>query len=479
MSRLESLPDELLLLIASFATSQSTIAALARTSHRLYSICDSCLYRWNVVNGQSWALDWAAEHENMVTFQKALDAGAPLPVEYSDEELTSRPVSFSSMELHDFRPHPLTLAARGGHETVIRFIIGKGASPDMIDSDGLTLLSVAAIYGHVSLTRALLALGAQQDIPFPGRRPLTLASYRGHKEVAAILLCDLENHYNTEALEDQVKQALLEAIRNRQKEIVQLLISHGAALNFFYSFGETPLNTAAKKGDTDILLLLLKHGADPDRVSNWRTGHAALTKAVLHNQKEAALILVQHTERLHCTRALSFAVQKDDTQMCESLLKKGAAPDFSLSDLAGHWEEYDLSHDWVQPIVYAVQSQDILLLDHGADVNVKCPGWPKTGYDVAYSHILFWSVEKQHEEIVDFLLERGADPNVVDSINRPPLSYAIQRGNEYIIKTLLDHGANPYRAVDRTGKRVLSYWEVGTSIRTMVEEAEKSWPGEP
>lgn len=215
------------MLIASFATSEFTIAALARSSHRLYSICDSCLYRWNVVHGQSWALDWAAEHENMVTSQKALDAGAPLPIEYSDEELTSR-------------RHPLTLAARGGHEAIICFIIGKGASPDMIDPDGLTLLSVAAIYGHVSLTRALLALGAQQDIPFPGRRPLTLASYRGHKEVAAILLCDLENHHNNEALEDQVKQALLEAIRNRQKEIVQLLISHGASLNFFHSFGETP-----------------------------------------------------------------------------------------------------------------------------------------------------------------------------------------------------------------------------------------------
>ncbi|RHZ73814.1 hypothetical protein CDV55_103173 [Aspergillus turcosus] len=354
MSRLESLPDELLLLITSFTTSEFTIAALARSSHRLYSICDSCLYQWNVVHGQSWALDWAAEHGNMVTFQKALDAGAPLPVEYSDEELTNRPVSFSSMELHDFRPHPLTLAARGGHEAIIR---------------------------------------AQQDIPFPGRRPLILASYRGHKEVAAILLCDLENHYNTEALEDQVKQELLEAIRNRQKEIVQLLISHGAALNFFYSFGETPLNTAAKKGDTDILLLLLKHGADPNRVLSRRTGHAALAEAVLHNQEEAALILVQHTERLHCTRALSFAVQKDDTQMCESLLKKGAAPDFSLSELAGHSLKDDVTHVWVQPIVYVVQSQDIrlveMLLDHGADVNVKCPGWPKTGYDVAYSHILF------------------------------------------------------------------------------------------
>ncbi|KAF7170066.1 hypothetical protein CNMCM5623_002634 [Aspergillus felis] len=169
--------------------------------------------------------------------------------------------------------------------------------------------------------------------------------------------------------------------------------------------------------------------------------------------------------------------------MFESLLRKGAAPDFSLSDLAGHSQEDDLTYEWVQPIVYAVQSQDThlveMLLDHGADVNVQCPGWPKTGYDVVYSHVLFWPVEKQHEAMVDLLLERGPDPNVVDKANQPPLTYAIECGNEYIIKSLLDHGTNPYRAVDNMGKRVLCYKEVSTSIRTMLEEAEKNWPSEP
>ncbi|KAF7166029.1 hypothetical protein CNMCM6106_001970 [Aspergillus hiratsukae] len=348
MSRLESLPDELLLLIASFATTQSTIAALARTSHRLYSIYEPCLYRWNVVHDQSSALDWAAEHGNMITFQKALDAGAPLPVEYSSEELTSRP-----KKLHDFEPHPLTLAARAGHEAIVRFIIEKGASPDMIDPERLTLLSVAAIHGHVSLTRTLLAL---------------------------------------------------------------------AGLNFFHGCGQTPLSTAAKNGDTDILLLLLKHGADPNKVLNLRLTHAALTEAVIHKQKEAALILVQHTQRLHCTRVLSFAVQHDDKQMFESLLKEGVAPEFSLSDLAGHSVKDDVTHVCVQPIVYAVQSQDIrlveMLLDRGADVNVKCLRWPKGLYNAVYSHVLFCPVEEQHEKMVDFYLSAAQTPTLlIRSIN--------------------------------------------------------------
>jgi ankyrin repeat protein len=378
---------------------------------------------------------------------------------------------------------PLTLAARAGHEAIVRFIIEKGASPDMIDPERLTLLSVAAIHGHVSLTRTLLALGARQDINLlPSRRPLSLASCWGHKEVAATLLSDLENHYDNEALDSQVKGALFEAIKKHHKEIIQLLISHVADLNFFSYGSGQPLNAAAKNGDTDILLLLIKHGADPNTVLDRRTGHAALTTAVLHSQEEAALILVQLTERLQCARALSFAVQKKDKPMCESLLKNGAAPEFNLSDLAGQSPEDDMTHFWVQPIVYAVQRLEIrlvqMLLDHGADVNVKCPRWPKGPDNAEYSHVLFSPVEIQHEKMVDFLLERGADPNVVDLYDRPPLTYAIECGNEYIIKSLLDHGANPYRAVDCTGKRVLSCWEISTSIRTMVEEAEKNWPGE-
>ncbi|GIJ89335.1 hypothetical protein Asppvi_008273 [Aspergillus pseudoviridinutans] len=352
------------------------------------------------------------------------------------------------------------LAARGGHEAIVRLIIEKGASPDMVAPEGSTLLSVAAWNGHVALTRTLLALGARQDNVLPPSHALTVASRRGHKKVAAILLPDLENNYN-EALGDMIK--------------VEALLPWSSKL--LSGVRETPLNTAAENGDTDILLLLLKHGADPNRVLNrhGRVGHAAPTKAVLHNHEEAALILVQHTERLHCTRALSIAMQQDD--------KGWAAPDFSLSDLAGHSEEDDLTYEWVQPIVYAVQSQDTrlveMLLDHGANVNVQCPGWPKTGYDVVYSHVLFWLWRNSVKQWLIFYLSMAQTQTLLIWPINLPLTYASSSGNGYIIKSLLDHGANLCRAVDNMGKRVLSYKEVSISIRTMLEEAEKNWSGEP
>lgn len=79
MPRIENLPTELILLIASYLPSESSLAALALSSHPFYGICNPCLYRYNVLHGNSSALDWAAENGKIDTLQKALDARAPPP----------------------------------------------------------------------------------------------------------------------------------------------------------------------------------------------------------------------------------------------------------------------------------------------------------------------------------------------------------------------------------------------------------------
>ncbi|KAK5790755.1 hypothetical protein VI817_008042 [Penicillium citrinum] len=78
MSRIESLPDELILQITSFS-SESSLAALARTNRHLQQICTPILYRHNVLYNNSSALEWAAHSGRMDTLQKSLFAGAPLP----------------------------------------------------------------------------------------------------------------------------------------------------------------------------------------------------------------------------------------------------------------------------------------------------------------------------------------------------------------------------------------------------------------
>jgi hypothetical protein len=142
------------------------------------------------------------------------------------------------------------------------------------------------------------------------------------------------------------------------------------------------------------------------------------------------------------------------------------------------WNDHE---EWVQPLLLAVQSGDLelveLLLDFDADVNVHCSEFPRGGLGKIYSQVLFWAVEEAHEAMVKLLLERGADPEMTDMVGRPPLSYAVECGHDAIVRSILDHGANPHRAVDVKGRKLVSYRPMKESIWMQLQEAEEKWTG--
>jgi ankyrin repeat protein len=74
--------------------------------------------------------------------------------------------------------------------------------------------------------------------------------------------------------------------------------------------------------------------------------------------------------------------------------------------------------------------------------------------------------------MVQLLLEGGADLNKFDMFGKTPLTYGINAGHETVVKCLLDHGANPYWAVNNSGQKPRSLPDTKVSIRAMLEEAE-------
>ena len=52
-------------------------------------------------------------------------------------------------------------------------------------------------------------------------------------------------------------------------EITRLLLENGAAIDIQNAFGETPLLFAVWKGHKEVVELLLKHGANPKLENNW------------------------------------------------------------------------------------------------------------------------------------------------------------------------------------------------------------------
>ncbi|KAG5634703.1 hypothetical protein H0H81_001050 [Sphagnurus paluster] len=143
-----------------------------------------------------------------------------------------------------------------------------------------------------------------------------------------------------------------------------------------------------------VLEWALNHGADPNRSrSGMRT---ALDSAVMCGSADAVRLLLQHGARLHNTNALKVAAYYGQTSMIE------------------------------------------LLLEAGADVN-EVPDYKEMlraervdGLGTA----LHEAANGGQREAAVLLLQRGADPNIKDSLGKSALDIARQKGHAAVAEVL-------------------------------------------
>ena len=70
---------------------------------------------------------------------------------------------------------------------------------------------------------------------------------------------------------------------------------------------------------------------------------------------------------------------------------------------------------------------------------------------------LFNACSKGDEAMVKYLVERGADINRKDSSGKTPLYFAYSSGNKAVINYLIGHGAKSYYIIRRTVK-INDFW---------------------
>ena len=462
------LPTELILQIISECKSESSLAALALVNRQFHTICNPLLYQYNVLHGNNSALDWAAETGQMNTLNKALDAGAPLPEREAKGELRVERYDDDNPRLFEtIRPHPISLAANGGHIHIVRYMISRGVSITTTDPERMTPLALAARNGDVSLAEYLLSMGASQySRGFLRRRTIWHAAFYGHMDMVKLLISAPPQDNDDFPKEGMVEEALVAATLGGQTSLVKsLLATYEVQVNTIFQGSPrgSPLCLAARKGPREMVSILLAYGADPNLVEDQRERHAPLTEAVIQEREDIVELLFHRTANLHRTRALAFAVGQGNRRLVEILLRNGAPPQFLTSEIPIGRNTYTYGN-WVQPLLLAARSGNLeiaeLLCEYGADVNAPCSEYngdrPRLGTSIRdippFDRVLFWVVEEPNEKMAGLLLEHGADPNVGDSRDRPPLMYALDSGNEAIIRSLLDHGADMCRTMDQYGR---------------------------
>lgn len=153
----------------------------------------------------------------------------------------------------------LLAAAYAGRGDLCRTLLEAGAAPGLFEAAALGLADV--VRDLVDRDPALVNAYSHD-----GWTPLHLASFFGHRDLAAFLLergADVDARSQSERFA-RSNTPLHAAAANRRLEVAELLVARGADVNARDGSGFTPLALAANSKSDLLMLLLLEKGARAD-----------------------------------------------------------------------------------------------------------------------------------------------------------------------------------------------------------------------
>lgn len=297
---------------------------------------------------------------------------------------------------------PLLYASEKGADRVLETLFAAGAVAEKRNTfPGDTPFAVAAQYEQGTVLARLVELKQASEEAID--HALTDAFMDGRTTAAKLVL---------EAAKPAVTLELFNVAGCSPKrvEMVRLLIAHGGNPNIRSDDPAqkdvTPLHVAAGRGQPDVMKLLVESGADVNaRDARGRTPLMAMAEQLSWLERDRP------------------SAKTKEALM--ALLKLGA--DATLCDLTGndalmHYE-FECSRDGEKPSAQLVA----LLRDAGAK------GMGATGN-------LFEALRKKDLFAIRRAIEEGADVNHVNSMGGTPLMWA---GTDEIVEVLLEAGADP------------------------------------
>ena len=257
--------------------------------------------------------------------------------------------------------------------------------------------------GHVALVNYLLNNGAHNPrykiYPFLDNLE-TIAADRNFNEIAGLL----KEYSNNPALQkfdgdngeidykrtDQQKEFERAVDKNDLAKVKQLLNEHPEyAIDETYFWGEGILMMPAKENHREMIDLLTSHGAKVPDILKWTQGY--------------------YFERY---------------EGAAYMMEKGMNPNVMS------WQHVTILHDMAQKGNVAKAE---LLIQHGAALNPVEEEYQSTPLGLAAR----WG----HIEMVNYLLQQGADPGKAGADWSTPLAWATKKGHPEIKKILMTYGA--------------------------------------
>lgn len=346
-------------------------------------------------------------------------------------------------------------AAKQQDEASVRDLLTRGTPADVAQPDGFTALHWAAQWNHAEIADLVIDAGADVNAGDQYQvTPLALACLNASSAMVERLL---EAGADPNAAQESGETALMTCARSGRWSAVSPLVARGADLNARErDHGQTALMWAAWEGHTDVVRGLLRHGAEVD--TQTTTGYTALLLAAREGYTETTKALLDAGADVNATAedgtsALLVAVIRRHTSYAEFLLDQGADPNLGPGFTPLHWAagEWDTElNDFSNGVAEGNQWSAFggllpsdrlrmvkLLLDHGADPNIRTDRTPGFGIRVK-GHLgnisggtpFLIAARANDVDVMRELLLRGADPLTPTKNGTTPLMMAAGVGHE-------------------------------------------------
>jgi uncharacterized protein len=325
------------------------------------------------------------------------------------------------------------LAPRTGDLETAQLLREHGAAYD---------LTIACAFGDLDGVREFLDQDPSliRTMRACGRRPLCGATEFGHTPVVRLLL-DRGADPNWPEAGATRGTSLRTASSMDDRELVELLLAHGADPNAYLDSGGTAIGWASE----ELRPLMIAHGGklDPtddeilkrvkeDLPSAQREFGDVFTMICSDGKREFLAQLLQAGLRVPPTLTCCKGYLLSDLEMFKMLLASGMDPNLP------NWQHQTLLHDVCSGGGRGQVAKQLafarILLDAGANISAK--------EEVYRSTPLGFAARNNMPDMVEFLLSRGAPANLPgDEPWSTPLAWAERRGHAEIAQILRNHGA--------------------------------------
>lgn len=223
-----------------------------------------------------------------------------------------------------------------------------------------------------------------------------------------------------------------------QKTILQLALLFGVLI--FTNSCNPSIATLIEKGKTTKAIDQIEKGSDPNEYDK-KLKRTPLISAIKLNDVHLVKILLDNGADPNNQTPISYALNKRNIEIVELLIKKGA--DINAS----------YTYDTYKELLNYTSS------DQWSTKNKSIKGTPL--------------IEALHLNLTDnfilFLIENGANIDVMDSFDRTPLVFAVKNNRTEIVSNLVNLGANKninYKYISKTMTNAFG-WDIAVEYSSI------------